>query len=80
MQRGGDERRDAAREDAGELIDEGDAGVAHPGVEELAEERGLRSVHRGVEDAEGDDDREPEHARVGARRHEVERARTTTAR
>src|SRR6516225_7479472 len=46
QQRCGDDRRQAAREYSRELIDERDAGVAHPRVEQFREQRGLRPVDR----------------------------------
>src|SRR5256885_11252843 len=51
-QRRRNDGRDAGRENARELVDEGNAGVAHLGVEQVAEEGGFGTVDRRVENAE----------------------------
>src|SRR5262249_1651353 len=69
--RGGDDGRQPRGEDAGELIDERGAAVAHARVEELGEERALRAVDRGIDDGERHGNGEPDE-RLAARLHEPE--------
>src|SRR5436190_19317363 len=59
QQRCGDDRRQAAREYSRELIDERDAGVAHPRIEQFREQRGLRPVDRRVHEGERHGNRQP---------------------
>ena len=54
---GAQARHDACHEEAGELVADGYASIAHLSWEEIREQCGLGAKDAGIEDAQGDDDR-----------------------
>src|SRR5215203_1740248 len=67
-----DDRREAARDGRGELVAQGGSRVAHPGREELGEERARGAVHRAQGD-DGDAHCEPDQGRDPRVDHPEER-------
>jgi len=53
---GDDDRRNPARKDARELVDERNPSVADAGVKQFAKQRRPRPVAHGVDDSEWNDD------------------------
>ena len=65
---------DAGHQETGELVDDGDAGVAHVRREQVGEQGGLRTEDTGVEHADGDDDGQGDEEKAAAAAfHEPER-------